>query len=563
MKKNISGKYEVSYNEGEFCYEIRSREQNTIASIVELSVPKVIRLLKLDVKLNYREIAEFCNITSNKVFRLAFTSHMGKCIDECVALSEFLVVDPEQNLAKFYRHDHKPQATDRPHVPVSITNTESPIKLFTFIPAKIATRVNIHDPLNRMLNLAIKATNGYVLGVRDVTLCEPDTTYYVTGAAHALNDLIHRMHFVGAKAGAGSVTITTDDNEGKDNSVATTVINFTLEASETVSIPSVNVPKNLAIKLGEDTKIDPAITVNDDDGKIMALNIYPYNCDVYGWKSLSGFISTNDVRRSTGRPEIINEDIEELHVRALKENAQLGIELLCGKTVIREYLVFNVSSDSSGDDDSDSSVVAVPDMTGNNLTGNLNAKVNLGVALNNNGYKDDINLTVAPTNCTVEIDGATVASGSTKKLTGKLAAINGKLAAAKVNLTTASGSIKLDWNGKSKTITTTGNAAKVPTLTVNNIQGATGAKVGLGASFSTDNVAPNQQVTIAPTGCTFEGFSEGTGTVTLKGTVTEINKKMAAAKVVIGSGPGKIDFTWNGGSSTKSITVSVTPGVPV
>ncbi len=566
----ISGKYTIEYAEAEHCYVVRSLDKNDVAAIATITVPKIVRLLKLKLKLNYRDIAEFCNITSNKVFRLAFTSHMGKHLSEYESLNECLVIDPEKGTAKFFHHDHKPASAERPHIPVTIEDTTGEVGTVTVrIPTKLTTRVRINDPLSRTLSMSIAPTGGYVLGVKDNTLCEPDATFYVAGEASSLNDLLRRIHFVGVKPGeAGKLVITVNDNEGKSNSTATTTLNFQQKEGVVTSIPTITIPPKIKAKIGADTKITTPITVADADGKLVALNIYPYNCEVYGWKSRVDYIGFGEMHTSTGRPELVNDDIADLHVRALKENAQLGLELLCGKTVIRDYLVFEVEpADNEVSPPSPPSEKPVPEMTGNDLTGDLNAKVNLGVAFTDNGYDKQITLTITPTGCAIEnYGGQPIAAGSSKQDTGTVAQLNGKLAAAKVQLTTAKGTVKFDWNGgKTKTINTTGNStqpeSKVPELTANEIRGKTGAKVALGASLSTDGVTADQSLDITPEGCTFEGLPNGNGKNTLKGKVAQINTQLAKAKVVIGSGNGSVSFAWNNGAKTKKVTVTNTDGV--
>lgn len=566
----ISGKYSIEFKPDEFCYEIKSLEDNRIASLLNLTVPKVIRLLlqHKHLQVSYRDIATFCNLKrSNQVFRLAYTNHLNKTQDSTFEyLNQYLVIDIEGQTAKFYDYEHKPDASEIPHVPVVITNTEdSELKATEHVPVLITTRITINDPLNRQLTMKLTPTNGYLLGINDNNIANPDTPYYVYGKATGLNTTLRQLHFVGTTSGSGSVEIEVDDGEGQEDSTPSTTININIEAGVTVSVPELNVPDSVSVPLHKDTLITPAITVSDADDKLLSLRIYPYQCEVYGWKSFGGYIGYGQSRVSNGRPEIINADIEKLYVRALKNNAQLGLELICGRTVIRDYLVFTVTDEPEEPEES-----TVPELTVNNISGNIGADVALGASFSTEGVTEPVTVTITPTNCNIKnYGGETINAGTPKTDTGEVSAINAKLASAQVNITSASGSVAFSWEDGSKTknITVTGTemASVVPTLTVSNLRGATSDQVPLGATFSTEGVTAEQSVSITPTGCNLSGLSgvkAGSG-ATLTGSIADINAALAKTKVVVGSGDGSIKFSWNGGKSTKSITVTMTLPVPV
>lgn len=568
MLNPISGKYSIRYESSEFCYVIEALDTaNRIRHILDLNVPKVLRLMMKKMNMNYRQVAEFCNLDrSNKVFRLAYTTHLGNHqLDDMTRLNQYLTIDTDSGTAKFFHHDHKPDAVPDTHIgPVIRCTEESNLPVTERVPIKVTTRVVIEDPLERILTMSLTPTNGYLLGVNDLNLCSPNTAYVISGAAPALNDLLRRIHFVGVAAGSGKIEIKVNDNEAKENSEAVANVTLNIAAGVKVSIPTLTVPEEAIVApLKVDTKITPAITVADDDNKLLSLRIYPYNCEVYGWKSYGGYISYGQNRVTIGRPEVINNDIANLFVRTQATNAQLGLELVCGKTMIRDYVIFDVSETEEPEEP------VIPELTVNNLSGNESDEIALGASFSTEGVTEPVSLTITATNCTIKNYGSeTINSGSPKSDTGDVATINGKLATSKVVLGSTSGTIKFDWNGdKTKSITVTVTPASViPTLTANKIMGNPEQQVALGARFSTEGVTADQSVTLTPNGCKLTALPDvenSSDAVTLEGKIAAINEALAAAKVIIGSGNGKVTFSWNGGKNTQDMQVEVQQQVPV
>lgn len=321
-----------------------------------MDVPTVLRAMKYKLKFTNKEIAEFSGLSStHKVFRISFTNHISSVIDEVKKLSEYLVIDVNKDCAYFYDSKHKPEDATAPHVgPVIINGEPKNMPVTERIPVAITTRVTIKDDLNRQLTMKMIPANGYLLGVNDASLAIPNETYVVSGSRSSLNALLRKMHFVPVKAGTGQITISVTDNEGFDNSTASTTVTVVIAAAAAVSVPTLTLPKPAAMTVGKDTALG-AITTADKDGKLLSLRVATFNCEVYGFKSFIGVLEAGKYRVTTGRPEVINEEVKNLVVRPLKTNAVVGVELLCGKSVIREYIRLEVSEEGSQETDDDKS----------------------------------------------------------------------------------------------------------------------------------------------------------------------------------------------------------------
>lgn len=576
MLNPLSGKYTIRYDESEFCYVVEAVDVlNRTQDILSLNVPKVLRLMIKKMSLNYRQVAEFCNLDrSNKVFRMAYTNHLANTqLEDIARLNHFFTIDTATGTAKFYHHDHQPASIPDTHVaPIIHCTEDNNLEIIERIPTKVTTRVVIEDPISRMLTMTLSPTNGYLLGVNDLNLCSPNSVYVINGAAAVLNDLLRRIHFVGVTAGTGKVEIKVNDNEGKDTSEAIANVTLTITEGEKISIPKINVPDTeIAAPLHTDTKISPAITVGDDDGKLISLRIYPYNCEVYGWKSYPGVIGYGQNRVTIGRPEVVNEDIANLSVRTQAANAQLGLELICGKVMLRDYVLFNTESDDDdSDDEPENPESVVPELTVGNVTGKASDEVALNASFSTEGVTDPVALVITPTNCSIKNYGTeTIAAGEANTDTADVVTINNKLKAAKVVVGDRAGSIMFAWQeGKqTKTITVSVIAeSAVPKLTAMKALGATGSAVAMNAVFSTEGVTADQVVTLTPTGCLLSGIGDAeqsSDPIRLEGPIADINAVLKSVKIIIGSGNGKVLFTWNNGKSSKELPVEVQQVTPV
>lgn len=311
-----------------------------------ISVQQVLRVIKNTTLISWKQLTEFAGLRSQSdCFKICYTSNKRQSLLE--KLSEYLTIDVDNNRAYFYDKDHKPASALPVHVSPVIKNLEpTPQTVYTLVPAKVLTRLTIQDPLDRILVMTLTPTNGYLLGIKDITISKPGMSYVVTGSKKTLNELLDHIHFVGTVAGSGSVVISVDDREEDIASVSSTTVSFTIAASTVPSVPSIVLPEDQTVTLNKLSAFD-AIEVVDTDKKVMEFNITPFGCVVEGFKSYLYSLHQGEVRTIYGRPKTINEEIAKLKVTALQENAQLGVVLKCGKTTLRQYLKFTVEEESA------------------------------------------------------------------------------------------------------------------------------------------------------------------------------------------------------------------------
>ena len=331
--------------------------------------------------------------------------------------------------------------------------------MYTLVPTKVLTRLTINDPLDRILVMTLTPTNGYLLGIKDITISKPGMSYVVTGSKKTLNELLDHIHFVGTEAGSGSVVIAVDDREDNVASVSSTTVTFTIKASIVPSVPSVVLPTNQSVTLGVASEFD-AIEVVDTDEKVMEFNITPFGCEISGFKSYLYSLHQGEVRTIYGRPKTINEEIANLKVVALQENAQIGVVLKCGKTSIRQYLKFTVEEESNSgnqqqqepaavsfdveadfDKEAYSGIIGTTELINAVLTGNYNQAFDLKVSVN--GVK------LTNTDNSIALDGT---SGVVSKtLNGTVTQLQDKLENMTLEYAATTGSITLEFNNISVT----------------------------------------------------------------------------------------------------------------
>ena len=315
----------------------------------QMDVKTIFRTIKDSTLLKWREIADFAGLRSASLaFRVAYLNNIRP---EVIALSEYMVIDVSGNCAYFYDHEHKPASVAAPYVGPTITNNEAASNTVTEnIPAKLTSRVTITDPLNRQLILQLAPTNGYIIGLNDLNLCNPDTVYQITGSPKTLNSILRRIHFVACAAGTGQIIITVKDPKSDAvAAIATTTVACTITAAVVESIPTITPPEAPTVTLNKASSFDP-IKVADEDGKMLTVRITPFGCNLVNFKNYLGILEPGQVREIYGRPETINADLANVQVIALSENAQIAIELLCGKTRLLDYVVFTVDDGEGGEE---------------------------------------------------------------------------------------------------------------------------------------------------------------------------------------------------------------------
>lgn len=289
----------------------------------------------------WRAIAEFFGLADqSEAFKLAYVQ---KPLDPSrEALKEYMVIS--NGVAYMYDKEHKPENASTPHIPVRLINKSVELKTYTNVPTKVTTRITLKDSIDRKLTMSITPTNGYIVGITDLNMCNPGATYVVKGTAKTLNNLLHSIYFVGCNFGNAKVLVQVNDGAGKVNSITSAEVKLNVVASEQPSVPELTIPENVNIVLGTDSPFT-GLTVSDKDNKIMELRVSPFGCQVFGFTGLLEVLKPGEVRTVYGRPATINNDIENLVVRTDREDAQIGVELICGRTIIRKYIKFNVGGE--------------------------------------------------------------------------------------------------------------------------------------------------------------------------------------------------------------------------
>ena len=289
----------------------------------------------------WRNIAEFFGLSDQSAaFKLAYVQKPMDPSRE--ALKEFMTI--ENGVAYMYDKDHKPENASVPHIPVKLVNKSVELKTYTNVPTKVTTRITLKDSIDRKLTMSITPTNGYIVGVTDLNMCNPGATYVVKGNAKTLNNLLHTIYFVGCNFGNAKVLVNVDDGAGKVNSISSAEVKLNVVASEQPSVPELTVPENINIVLGTDSPFE-GLSVADKDNKIMELRVSPFGCQVFGFAGLLGVLEPGKVRTVYGRAATINKDIANLVVRTNRNDAQIGVELICGRTIIRKYIKFTVGGE--------------------------------------------------------------------------------------------------------------------------------------------------------------------------------------------------------------------------
>ena len=293
-------------------------------------------------KYNLKWMAEFLGLNkATDAFKATYAK--AYCPRNHPELEDLIAIDVNRHEVYLYHHEHKPANVLKQHVGPTISNKEDEKQnVIAGIPTKISTRVTVVDSVSRMLTMTLKPTGGYLLGLQDLNLCQPDSTYQVVGSAKTLNNLLKNIHFVGTEAGDGVLTVTVDDGAKESTSKFTVDVRLKIAEGTSVAVASVKLPEDPKATLNEFVLFDP-ITIEDEDGRQCELRMTPFGCNITGFKNFLGTLVPGKVRKMVGRPETINADIAKLQVKALQENAQLGMEFISGTTRQILYLVFEVS----------------------------------------------------------------------------------------------------------------------------------------------------------------------------------------------------------------------------
>lgn len=543
----------------------------------KMDVPSIFRAIKDTTNTTWRAMADFSGLRNqSKAFRVAY---VGNSKDLVKILSDYMVIDVDKNQAYFYHHEYKPAGVLPPHVGPAIKNAEAAKQTVTEkIPTKVTSRVTISDPLDRILTMSLTPNNGYLLGVRDVNLSNPGMEYVVTGAKKTLNRLLKSIHFVGVGVGQGNIIIKVDDNQGDVSSVSSTTISLQIEEGVKISVPKIVLPENPTAVLNKKSSFDP-ITVEDEDGKLMELRITPFGCHIVDFKNYLFALKPGEVRNIYGRPETINEDIEGLSIIPFQENAQIGIELICGNTKLREYLAFEVETgiDPEEPDHTDEPETGTTVSFG--LTSPLTSAQNTQLPLTGFAFTGTRTypFTVTVTPAGVDLTGLasdpskTIAANEAYSFAGTLDEVNAEFANIKAIVGTTSGTVAVSYLGQSGTVTinvqvspTEVEAGTTVAMTLPTLEPieANGSVVLTGVAFTGTRTVP-MTVSITPEGCSITNNSGGTPqtvnngeTATVTGTLAELTSILSALTMTVAEADGGVLFSFIGETELLSFTIA-------
>lgn len=308
---------------------------------IGITIGDALIAIKSSTHISWKKIAEFCGLRNQSAaFRAAYIT---KNTEDKRVLSEFLVTTG--NVAYLYDKDHKPESSSVIPITASITNSSnSLIKVVENIPERVTTRITISDPLNRVLKMKVTPSNGFIIGMNDVNISSPDTPFSTAGTPKTLNNVLKTIHFVPIASGDASVTVVIDDGEGLVSSINSAEVLMKVSPGEQVSVPEITVAESVSVTAGVDTALT-GVEVSDEDDKLLELKITPFGCAIYGFSTYLYPIESRGTKIISGRPDVLNTELEGLKIRTDKDctKAQIGFELLCGSTIIRKYLVLNVT----------------------------------------------------------------------------------------------------------------------------------------------------------------------------------------------------------------------------
>lgn len=461
--------------------------------------------------ITWKDLAAFCGITQSEAFKVAYCSPSNNCAAR-KHLQPYLVIDVDRNVAYFYRRDKMPEGIKPIHIGPKLINTEGEQTIVEKIPTKVISRVKVVYPYTDSLIMTLQPDNGYLLGVKDITLAQPNHTYVVAGSARTLTDMLTRIHFVATQAGDASVLITINDGSNQPGGIVSTTVRVKVAEGVSISVPELIVPENQKAILLEESSFD-SIQVKDEDQKFMQLRITPFGCKIINFANNIHPLLPGNVRNVYGRPDTINEDIAHLAIVPSQENAQIGLELICDTTKIRKYMRFEVAVPGSEEEEGDEPDNQTPDTDSNTPPTEPEAE-------NAPSTQSD----AQP--LTIQADAMQVADAAQLRATQQLAA------------DTASGNIA------------------GPT----GIVGETGSQYLLNFSLPLQEYEGPITVTMKPIRCTLTGHDGTTvthnKTLTMTGSYDELKPILEKIMVTVGENNGRVDIKYNGVAHTIQVEVS-------
>lgn len=541
----------VYYDAKEFRYVFSPLDGGTALPMIS-----ALRMVKR-TNTTWPEFAKFLGLkNSNEAFRAVYGSSSYANIKLRDKVRLLYVVDVGANKAYLYDKDHAPTVVlPTRQVPTLYCGDDTVQTVTERVSTRVTSRTRIeYDDENKKMSLIIAPTGGYIGVPKAISSDVDKPLVFADVTIGALNKILDTLLFTGMQiTEGGKLNIRLIDPETKKE--VATDITIKVVKNTTIPLPDIQLPENPQLTLGKFTEVKN-ITVTEDQNRFVRVIVTPFNASMIT-ASLLKPIPSRGIYDISGTPEYVNKCLSSLAILAKDKTAQLGIKVRCENVEKLKYLKFTYAEGGAP--------TPTPPVTNPTLTLNPNKVDGVpgtekAISAKFAGATGEFEVSIKPENCQVKgFKSKPDATNTEHKFKGNLDAINGELAGLKVVVGNATGKVTLTYPGGSQVINVTVTPSATPTLKANDLTGATGAEVNLGAALSTEGVYADQSVTVTATECTIKGLADtdittGKNTV-LKGKVAEINKKLGAAKVVIGSKAGNVKFDWSG--QTKTIKVNL------
>lgn len=511
----------------------------------QISVGAILRAIRNNFPtLDWKFLTNFLGLkNSSEVFKVTYVGNISSSLKAKV--QDLLVIDQMKNEAYLYSVSNKPEVVKPPHVGPLIVGVENSYTVKTGVPTKIASRLKIKEAYDKFHTMRIRPTGGYILYKNSLPYAS-DTEIVISGTVKTLNEVLTDINFMAVTEGSGNVVISVDDNMREPSSITSTTISITIERGEAVSIPVINLPEEKpSVSLKNFCSFTP-VTVSDDDNKLLTLKMTPFDCNIAGFKTYLFSVKPGKMRTVQGTPEYLNEEIAKLKVYPLNEKACIGIQLICGKTKLTEYLNFEV--DMSG---APMPEELIPDMTQatSSYDGVTGESTPMGIQFT--GERTD-NFTVEFHANGASLTGFTSNASenvSKKTITGTIEQINREIANAKVVFgEEETGSVNVSYCNLTSQIpvNTILDKTNLPEPNTTCALAEKTESINLGEEYALNGVTFTGTrtypfiVKITPKYCSISGLKSAPGesytdgqSVQITGTISEINAELATAKATL------------------------------
>lgn len=292
-----------------------------------VSVGTVLRAIKETVPMSWRAIMAFTGHTKQSdIFKMTYASaHCSKKLRD--ELAKYITVSG--NVAYLYDKDHKPAGAAETVIHPTIVNGDaSGVSVVAKIASFVATRVVIHDRLDRTLQMSVTVPDGYLISTNKITLASPGGTITTKGNARKLNTFLKNLKYASANVGKHDVIITVNDLTGVPAGILTVSIPVTVTAGVTTIIPEITVPATVDLAEEGDTTI-PAITVTGNSDEILSLKISTIGCELYNIKNYLSYLADGETYTTQGTATQLTANLAALKVRA-EDEAKIMLELTFG-----------------------------------------------------------------------------------------------------------------------------------------------------------------------------------------------------------------------------------------